>query len=245
MKKTLIGFGLVFLWITAAFAIPIEFFGEDAGMGAGTRLPKHLNADAARDQFLSNLIGVGTEDFEGLADGTPAPLTVDFGSAGNASLTGSGQVKTLTGAATDAGRYPISGDNYWDAGTSSFSIEFSNPISAFGFYGTDIRDGFFQGQVTLTYLNTASGLPGTTININNSIPDLGGNVIYFGFIDIDTPFNKIVFGNTGDADFFGFDDFAIGTKEQVTSAPVPEPSTMLLLGSGLIGLLGFRRKFRK
>jgi hypothetical protein len=32
---------------------------------------------------------------------------------------------------------------------------------------------------------------------------------------------------------------------QAEFQPVPEPSTMLLLGSGLLGLLAFRRKFRK
>ena len=219
----------------AVYAAATEYFGEDLGLGESTRLASWPNAAAAEAEFLSRLSGVGTEDFEGFADGTTAPLSIDFGAAGNATIYGDGEVDEVPSGTNGAGRYPISGDKYWEA-TQTFYIEFSQPIAAFGFYATDIGD--FSGQVVVELVNGGN----RTYTIPNTINGSGGSVLFYGIIEDDPglQFTRVNFGNTAaGTDYFGFDDFTIGTLEQVGPPPVggtAYPTNKLLLVLPWIGL---------
>lgn len=206
------------------------FFGEDLGLGEATRLPSTPNADAARDSFLSNLVGVGTETFESFAPGTTPPLAINFIGAGTANLQGDGSVENVPTGTNGVGRYPISGNQYFETSSGNFSVDLTEPIAAFGFYGIDIGD--FEGQLTLTLANGGT----ETLTVPNTILSPGGSVLYYGIIASDESevFTQVTFGNTASGvDFFGFDDLTIGSLEQVN---VPEPTSMLgILGFGAFG----------
>jgi hypothetical protein len=225
--------GAALLIGSTAQAAPIVYFGEN-------QTPANTVTGApvtARNNFLGSLVGVGTEQFEGPSVGTGAPLAVNFqGSSSGitANLTGSGGINNNT----SAGRFNTSpgGSKWWEV-SGAFQMDFSSPIAAFGFYGTDIGD--FNGNVTVALRNAATNAV-TNLVINNTLNGRNGSLLFWGFVDPTTTYNRITFGNTNaGVDFFGFDSMTIGDQQQVN---VPEPVTISLLGLGLLAAARRRRR---
>lgn len=221
---------LALLCSAALHAAPITVFGEDLNGSDMMRIARP-NAMAARMSFLGGLGTSGTEDFESFPAFQFPPATLAFGSIATGAVTGSMMTSTFLledVPPTNAGRFPTSGEVYWEAG-GPFAVAFSRPVQAIGFFATDLGDQ--GGRLQLTLTRTDGMLE--TLLVPHSL-GATGSALFFGLRSPDMAYTSVSFAVQGStAEVYGLDDLTVGTV-------VPEPSTMVLLGVGL-GLLAWRR----
>ena len=182
------------------------------------------NALAANASFLAVAGALNTYDFE---SGLPANLTITGGS---------------TVAASQCG--PLCGFNTTSGGTwhrelvgGSVTFSFTQPVDAFGFYVNGLQTNQV-GQQTIEYVDGSS-----VTQIINFPSAINGGGAFVGFIDFGELISSVTFNASND--ILGFDDLRFGRSETNPGSDVPEPSTLTLLVTCMLGAGMMARRRRR
>jgi len=184
-----------------------------------------------------------TIDFESLtgpsvfASAVPSPQTLDFSTSdGNVEFQG-GVILTNT-SALPANQTSLYGTAYFGTKLSNpLTVTFANPVSNFFL---DVYNGL---TTDITYL--------VSDNVGNSAsftlaPNLNGGTTQIGFAATGTIITIASISEPISAWDFFIDNVTFNEELPPEISPVPEPSTMILLGAGLVGLAGYgKKKFRR
>ena len=119
-------------------------------------------------------------------------------------------------------------------GVEHLDVDLATPVGAFGFDFVEPGVGSNDSNFQVSLFSDATNLGSFIYNAPNDV------AAFVGVLS-DVAFNRVEIRDlpgTSDDEFYG---------EFFTAAPatVPEPSTLLLLGTGLVGLVGYGRRKRR